>query len=398
MKSFQNYFPQIEFLKKQGQAYLDSAATTLKPYCVIDVLKKIYMESTANVHRGDHYLSSRATAQYEETREEVRQWIGAEQAQEIIFTKSTTEGINFLAYSLEDFFKPGDEIITTQIEHHSNFLPWLRLAKKQNLKLKILPVNEKGELKLSTLKAFKNAKLIAFSFYSNALGTRFPVEALIKWAKENKVLTVVDAAQAMTAEPVNVQKLACDFLLFSAHKLFAPAGLGILYANKKHQEKMQAYQLGGGMVVDVGLSDFDKARPPHCFEAGTPPIESVLSFRAVLQFLKEQNYFEQIKNFNLLEQAEKEIKTIPGLVITAPNTPKKHILSFNAEGVHPADLGQLISQSGAAVRSGHHCCLPLMKALNIPDGTVRASFALYNDAQDVALLIKALKKALKILL
>ena len=401
MKKFQEYFPQIQFLKSQGRAYLDNAATTLKPECVIDILKKFYSEQTANVHRGDHYLSDSLTLQYENTRTKLKEWIGARGSEEIIFTKSTTEGINFLSHSLEDLFQSGDEILLTEMEHHSNLLPWQALAKKHNLKLQFLSINEQGELDLSDWdnKVNKKTKLLAFSYYSNALGTRNPVEKLCKLARENNILTVIDAAQAMTAQPVNVQTIDCDFLLFSGHKLFAPTGLGILYAKKEHFTKMKPYQLGGGIVVDVSQNSYELSPPPQCFEAGTPPIEAILALGAVLDFLKEQNYFEQIKLSpkNLMKEAEEELKKTSGLQIIGTSPTKKNILSFIVKDLHCRDLGHLISQSGVAVRVGHHCCMPLMKKLNLPSGTVRASFALYNDKQDGELLIKAVKKALKIL-
>ena len=288
MKTFQEYFPQIQFLKTKGRAYLDNAATTLKPECVINFLKKFYTEQTANVHRGDHYLSDSLTLQYEKTRTKLQEWIGAKHSEEIIFTKSTTEGVNFLSYSLEDLFQSGDEILLTEMEHHSNLLPWQALAKKHNLKLQFLFVNERGELDLSDWdkKISKKTKLLAFSYCSNALGTRNPVEKLCKQARENNILTVIDAAQAMTIEPVNVQKIDCDFLLFSGHKLFAPTGLGILYAKKEHFTKMKPYQLGGGIVVDVSQNSYELSSPPQCFEAGTPPIEAGFVFGRCSGFFK----------------------------------------------------------------------------------------------------------------
>ena len=401
MKTFQEYFPQIQFLKTKGRAYLDNAATTLKPECVIHILKKFYTEQTANVHRGDHYLSDHLTLQYENTRTKLQEWIGAGQSEEIIFTKNTTEGINFLSHSLEDLFQSGDEILLTEMEHHSNLLPWQALAKKHSLKLQFLSVNERGELDLSdwNKKINNKTKLLAFSYYSNALGTRNPVEELCRRAKENNILTIIDAAQAMTAEPVNVQKIDCDFLLFSGHKLFAPTGVGVLYAKKEHFTKMKPYQLGGGIVTDVSQNSHELSPPPQCFEAGTPPIEAVLSLGAVLDFLNLQNYFEQIKHKpkSLVEEVERELKKISGLQIIGISDTKKSILSFIVKNQHCRDLGHLISQSGVAVRVGHHCCIPLMKKLNLPSGTVRASFALYNDKQDGELLINSVKKSLKIL-
>ena len=402
MSLLQKYFPQVQYLKQQKQSYLDNAATTLKPLCVIDTLNQFYRQKVSNVHRGDHYLSAFLTKEYEDTRGKIQQWIKAENAEEIIFTKSTTESLNFLSYALQSFFKPDDEILLTQMEHHSNILPWQALAERKNLKLRFLPVNDQGELILSEWKnqVTKKTKLFAFTFYSNVLGTRSPVEQLIDLAKKSGILTVVDAAQGMAVEPLNVQKWGCDFLAFSGHKLFSPTGVGVLYAKKTHFDKLKPWQLGGGMVTDVSLFDYEPASPPHCFFAGTPPIEGVLALGAVLDFLNQQNIFSSVKKDQtaLLAYTEEELKKIPGVKIIGSSLAKKNIISFVLKSVHCRDIGQLISQAGVAVRSGHHCCLPLMKKLNLASGTVRASFSVYNDEQDAKALISAVKKARKILL
>ena len=402
MSEIQKYFPQIQYLKTKKQSYLDNAATTLKPQCVLDTVTQFYRERVSNVHRGDHYLSDALTLSYENTRLQVQKWIQANSVDEIIFTKSTTEGINFLSFGLENIFQAGDEILLTEMEHHSNILPWQALAKRKKLQLKFLPVDEKGELILSQWEQLvsEKTKLFAFTWYSNALGTRNPIEKLTTWAKDKNILTVVDAAQAMTAEKVNVQKIGCDFLVFSGHKLFAPSGVGVLYAKKTHYEKLKPWQLGGGMVTDVSVSNYEKADPPQCFEAGTPPIEGVLALGSVLDFLNEQKFFEIIADnkSSLLHYAEEELKKIPEVEIIGSSPTRVNILSFILKSIHCRDLGQLISQAGVAVRSGHHCCLPLMKKLELPSGTVRASFSVYNDEQDVELLISTVKKAKSILL
>ena len=461
MSVFQKYFPQVQYLKERNQAYLDNSATTLKPQCVIDTLNKFYSQKVSNVHRGDHYLSDALTLSYESVRTKVQQWIQAKSAEEIIFTKSTTEGINFLSHALENYFKPGDEILLTEMEHHSNILPWQALSKRRNLTLKFLPVYETGELDLEEWKkqVTQKTKLFAFTHYSNGLGTRNPVEKLCALAKEANILTVVDSAQALTAEPVNVQEIGCDFLVFSGHKLFAPTGVGALYAKKAHFNKLIPWQLGGGMVTDVNLSHYEPADPPQCFEAGTPPIEGVLALGSVLDFLNSlkvtnhlaentgenapkpaaenvapenkpksvldntpenelenapenmtknapaplrQNaklFFEEIKKNKkaLLTYTEEELRKIPGIKIIGSSPTKVNIVSFVLKSAHCRDMGQLISQAGVAIRSGHHCCLPLMKKLNLPSGTIRASFSIYNDEQDVKYLISAVHKAKKIL-
>ena len=400
MNIIQKHFPQIQYLKKNNQVYLDNAATTLKPQCVIDTINQFYNERVSNVHRGDHYLSNNLTLSYEQTRSQVQKYIGAKKSDEIIFTKSTTEGLNLLSYALEDLFQPGDEILLTEMEHHSNILPWQALAKRKNLIIQFLPVNEKGELLLSEWDNLvsEKTKLFAFTYYSNALGTRNPVEKLSSLAKKRNILTVVDAAQAMTAESVNVQNIECDFLAFSGHKLFAPTGIGVLYIKHIHFEKLKHWQVGGGMVTDVSLSTYEPADPPQCFEAGTPPIEGVLGLGAALKFLEENKENIAKNKTPLLQYAEEELKKISYIEIIGTSSTKVNILSFILKSSHCRDVGQLISQTGVAVRSGHHCCLPLMKKLNLASGTVRASFSIYNDEQDVNLLISAVKKTKDILL
>lgn len=395
------YFPQVEFLKKKNQVYLDSAATTLKLQCVPDTLKLLYEQQVANVHRGDHYLSTQLTARYERVRDLVREWINAVKVEEVIFTKSATEGINFLATCLGDSLKEGDEILLTQMEHHSNLLPWQALAKHCNVRLKFLPVDDTGELVLSELDNLVSdrTKIFSFVYYSNVLGTRNPVEKLVAWARKRGILTVVDAAQAMTVESVDVQKIGCDFLVFSGHKLFAPEGVGVLYAREEVMKNMRPYQLGGGMVSDVDELSAVWADVPHRFEAGTPAIGAVLALGAVLEFLKQNFSLEEIKNHSaaLLHYAEAELKGIEGVRIVGQSPSRVNILSFIVDNFHCSDLGLLISQAGAAVRAGHHCCLPLMKRYGLLSGVVRASFSIYNNEEDVRLLIHAVRKAKNIL-
>ena len=395
------YFPQAVYLKERHQSYLDSAATTLKLQCVIDTVQQFYEREVANVHRGDHYLSDSLTSRYEGAREQVKNWIGAQSAKEIVFTKSTTESLNLLAFALEDYFQEGEEIWLTEMEHHSNILPWQALAKRKHLKLKFLTVDSSGCLQMEKWQeqVTEKTKLMAFTYYSNALGLRNPVEELVRLCREQNILTVIDSAQAMTAEPLNVQKLNCDFVAFSGHKLFAPTGVGVLYVRQEHFSKMRPFQVGGGMVSDVSLYDYERSTVPQAFEAGTPPIESALALGVALDFLKEKDFFKEVQQNKkvLLEYAEEELKKIPSVRIIGDSKTKVNILSFVIEGLHGQDLGQLISQDGVAVRSGHHCCIPLMKKLNLPSGTVRAGFSVYNDEQDVEKLVSAVKKAKKIL-
>ena len=399
--TFQKYFPQVQYLKKNNQVYLDNAATTLKPQCVIDLLKDFYETKVCNVHRGDHYLSNELTLKYEQVRARIQTWIGAGHSDEIIFTKSTTEGINFLSVSLSHLLQEGDEILLTEMEHHSNLIPWQELAKKKNLRLKFLPVDPHGELILDEWDNIvsKRTKIISFTYYSNVLGTRNPVEKLSAWAKERNILSIIDAAQAMTAEPIDVQKIKCDFLVFSGHKLFAPTGVGVLYVKREHMEKLQPYQFGGGIVSDVSLYDRELVEPPQCFEAGTPPIEGVLALGAVIDFLKQQPFFDTLKQKTtaLTKQTEMELKKIKGVQIIGTSPTRVSILSFVLNGMHSQDVGQLVSQAGVAIRAGHHCCLPLMKKYELLSGTIRASFSPYNDEKDIEFFIDTVKKAKRML-
>ena len=426
VKMFQKYFPQALYLKQHNQSYLDSAATTLKLGCVIETVNRFYKQEVSNVHRGDHYLSDSLTLRYENVREKIKNWIGANSAKEIIFTKSTTESLNLLSFALENLFQEGDEILLTEMEHHSNLLPWQALAQRKKLKLKFLPVTRQGHLQVKEWEkqVNKKTKLFAFTYYSNALGLRNPVEKLISLAQEKDILTVLDAAQAMTAESIQVHKIGCDFLAFSGHKLFAPSGVGVLYAKKKHLKNMHPWQLGGGMVEEVNLNHYEQAEAPQCFEAGTPPIEAVLALGSVLDFLNqigrrptarkpvslgriEGNKTSQLKTFfqyvsehkqKLIAYVTEEFKKIPDIQIIGQGVANKApIISFILKDVHSRDLGQLISQDGVAVRSGHHCCIPLMKKLNLPSGTVRASFSIYNNEQDIKHLILAVRKARSLL-
>ena len=394
------FFPQVKFLESKGQVYLDSAATSLKLACVTDILKHYYEEEVSNVHRGNHYLSMKLTQRYEEVRASLQKWIHAAKIEEIIFTKSTTEGINFLATSLGNTLQEGDEILLTQMEHHSNLLPWQDLMKKRGVRLNFVPVNKTGELILSELDNLVSdrTKIFSFIYYSNVLGTRNPVERLVSWARNRKILTIVDAAQAMSVEPVNVQKIGCDFLVFSGHKLFAPEGVGVLYTRTESAKNLTPYQLGGGMVVDVSETSAELADPPHCFEAGTPAIGSVLALGAVIDFLKNYSLEDtKKKSRDLLRYAESELKKITGVKIIGRSPTRVNILSFVLNSWHSNDVSQLISEAGVAVRAGHHCCAPLMKQYALPTGVVRASFSIYNNEEDVNKLTQAVKKAKNIL-
>ena len=397
IKEIRSHFPQIA--QNPKDVYLDSAGTTLKLDVVIDRVVQFYKNEVSNVHRGTHHLSSHATMLYEKARETVAQFISAESSSEIVFTRSTTEGVNFLAFALEKQLKEGDEIVITEMEHHSNYLPWIRLAKKKKLNIKLLPVTDSGDLDLSQLDSFihSKTKIVSVIHQSNALGTVNDISQIIQKAKSVGAITILDSAQSVNTMDINVQKMDCDFLLFSAHKLFAPSGVGVIYGKKSIWNQLEPYHLGGGMVDSAVQGIWSS--PPHCFEAGTPAIEGVLGLSASIEFIQKNFNFADIQKHekNLLYQAESCLKKIPKVRIIGDSPSRINTLSFIVEGIHSDDLGQIIGAQKVAVRSGHHCCQPLMDRLRLESGTVRASFSVYNREEDVLALEKSLKKALNIL-
>ncbi len=397
IKQIQSHFPQIQH--NPQDVYLDSASTTLKLDVVIDRVVQFYKNEVSNVHRGNHHLSSRVTVLYEKARETVAQFISAENMQEIVFTRSTTEGINFLAYALKGQCNEGDEIIITEMEHHSNYLPWIRLAQKNNLKIQLIPVTKSGELDLSKLDQLfsSKTKIVSIVHQSNSLGTVNDLTSIIQKAKSVGAISIIDAAQSISTMPINVQKLDVDFLLFSAHKLFAPSGVGVIYGKKSIWEQLEPYQLGGGMVDDATKGIWSD--PPHCFEAGTPAIEGALGLAASIEFIKNHLNFDEVQKHekDLLNQTESSLKKIPDLHIIGTSPSRINTLSFIIEGCHSDDVGQLIGAQKVAVRSGHHCCQPLMDKYNLKSGTLRASFSVYNTEKDVLALENSIKKAISIL-
>ena len=396
-----NLFPQIRHLDKSNESYLDSASTTLKLQHVIDFLEKFYSTCVSNVHRGDHYLSLEVTKRYEESRESIAQFLNAKDSSEIVFTKGTTEGINFLAKVLGESLNEGDEILVSEMEHHSNFLPWQKLAKQKNLKLKVIPVTSDGVLDIVAFEKLlsSNTKVFSITHISNAIGTINPIKKLIKQAKEKGALVVVDAAQSVSFVSLDVQDLNCDFLVFSGHKIFAPSGIGVLYGKKEVLSQLSPYHTGGGMISDVSLDDAQWANSPQKFEAGTPFIEGVLVLAEVLSFIKNQIGFDRIMEFEKkkVSEAEEELSTISDLRILGSQKSRSNILSFVIEGFHCSDISFIMNKEKVAVRSGHHCCIPLMKKLDLSTGAVRASFSVYNREEDVQKLKQSVLKALSVL-
>lgn len=380
--------------------YLDNAATSQKPKAVVDALVDYYKNYNANVHRGVYQLSEKASEEYEKVRKTVAKFINAKSMEEIVFTKGTTESLNLVAYSwgLQNI-DAGDEIVVTEMEHHSNFVPWQQIAKKKNASFKIVPIDKKGYLDYDELALLvtRKTKVVAISAASNVLGTvndlGYIAKIVRKQANPNAIL-VVDGAQYVPHFPTDVQKMDCDFIAFSGHKMLGPTGVGVLYGKKELLDKMQPFNYGGGMVQVVSSHDTTWKETPWKFEAGTVNIADVIAFGKAIEYIEEigiENISAHVSE--LTNYAVEKLSKINGIVIYGPQTTKRHsIVAFNLDGVHPHDLGTILDQEGVAIRGGHHCAQPLMKALKI-NSCARVSFYLYNTKEDVDALVKALEKA-----
>ena len=388
-------------MESRGEAYLDSASTTLKIDLVWPALKEFYKTGVSNVHRGEHHLSLKATEKYEKARAIVADFLGARDPSEIVFTRSSTEGLNFLAETLIGLLSPGDEILVSAMEHHSNFLPWQNLAQKLNLKLRVAPVTEDGTLNEEAFKKCLSpkTKILSLTHVSNVTGLINPLEKIIPLARKTPAIVIIDAAQSAGFLPLNVQKMDCDFLVFSGHKLFSPSGIGALYGKKALFEKLPPYQRGGGTIFKVSIKQTDWATAPQRFEAGTPFIEGALALAEVLSFLKKEVDFKEVLKWekNLVRQAEDSLSRLSGLRFLGPKSHRSNILSFTAEGINSSDISFILTKQKLALRAGHHCCMPLMDSLGLKSGAVRASFSVYNQEKDALALTKAVTKALNIL-
>lgn len=381
--------------------YFDSGATAQKPQVVIDAITNFYSFQNSNIHRGVHTLSREITIAYEEARKTIQTHINAEHAHEIIFTKGTTESINLVAYCFGKInFSEGDEIIITQMEHHSNIVPWQQLCEEKKAVLKFIPINEAGELILEELPKLLSSKtkLVAFTQISNTLGTINPVKEIIQTVRSlSNAAILIDGAQAVPHLKPDVQELDCDFYVFSGHKLFGPTGVGILYAKEEWLNKFPPYQTGGGTIKMVTLQKTEFADSPLKFEAGTPHIEGGIGLAAAINYVTELG-FENIQKHedDLLQYATKQLKEIEGVVIYGNAKHKTSVISFNVGSIHPFDIGTLLDKYGVAIRSGHHCTQPVCQFYNVP-GTIRASFAFYNTIEEVDIFIEALKKSISLL-
>jgi cysteine desulfurase / selenocysteine lyase len=379
--------------------YLDNAATTQKPTYVIDKVNEYYTTMNANIHRGVHALSQEATEAFEGARIQVKQFINALGKNQIIFTRGTTEAINLVASSYgRANVKEGDEIIISHMEHHSNIVPWQLLCKEKNAKLRVIPVNDDGELIYEEFEKLVNerTKFISIVYVSNSLGTINPVKDIINYAHQFNIPVLVDAAQAVNHLTVDVQDLDCDFLAFSGHKIYGPTGIGVLYGKVELLEAMPPYQGGGDMISKVTFEETTYNELPHKFEAGTPDIAGAIGLGAAIEYVTKVG-IDNIKEHEriLLEYATQKIAQVPGLRIIGTAKEKTSVLSFVLENIHPHDIGTFLDFEGVAIRTGHHCTQPLMKRFNIP-ATSRASFAMYNTKEEVDVLVSGLKKIIEV--
>tara|TARA_B000000437_G_C11682161_1_gene319682 strand:+ start:356 stop:1585 length:1230 start_codon:yes stop_codon:yes gene_type:complete len=379
--------------------YLDNAASTQKPKAVINAIKDYYENDHSNVHRGVHTLSVRATEAYENARVKVTEFLNSPNNHQIIFTKGTTDSINLIATSITSLINENDEILITAMEHHSNIVPWQELCKRTGAVLKIIPINENGEILIDDYKDMVSAKtkLISVVHLSNTLGTINPIEDIIKIGKSHDVITVIDGAQAAGHLPIDVQKLDCDFYLFSGHKIFGPTGIGVLYGKEEILNRIDPYQYGGEMILKVTFEETTYNSLPHKFEAGTPNIAGAVGIGASIDFINslDRDLCHEYE-MSLHDYALNQLEQIDGIRIIGKSSHKSAIISFVIDGMHPHDIGTIINQKGIAVRTGHHCTMPLMDFYEIP-GTVRASFSIYNNHSEIDKLIDAIKLAIKML-
>ncbi len=389
-------FPMLS-KKMSGHAliYLDNAASAQKPKAVIDRLQYFLSNEYSNVHRGVYTFSQDATRYVDQAREKCRAFLNAASTSEIIFVRGATEAINLVAASYgRKFLKKDDEILISEIEHHANIVPWQQLCIEKGLRLKVIPVNDRGELDMDAFARLLTPRtyLVSITHVSNALGTVNPVAEIVQRAHHAGAVVMIDGAQAVPHMKVDVQALDCDFYCFSGHKIYGPTGVGVLYGKNKHLEAMDPYQTGGDMIESVSFDKTTFAKPPAKFEAGTPAIAEIVGLGAALDYVEEIG-LENIAAYEheLLELATKKLSQIHGLRIVGTAEEKSSLISFELEGIHPHDVGTVLNEEGIAVRAGHHCAQPTMKHFSVP-ATTRASFAFYNTPQEIDALVKGIKK------
>ena len=378
--------------------YLDNAATTQKPLCVLDAMRDEYLNVNANVHRGVHYLSQQATDLHEAARETVRSFINARKTEEVVFTRGTTEAINLVAQTFcQSQMKEGDEVLVSDMEHHSNIVPWQLQAQQRGIVVRHLPITDEGQLDLSSLSSQLSAKtkLVSIAHVSNVLGTVNPIKELVKLAHERGIPVLVDAAQSAPHMKLDVQELDCDFLAFSGHKMYGPTGIGVLYGKEEWLDKLPPYQGGGEMIDRVSWEQTTFERLPFKFEAGTPDYVATHGLATAIKYLCSVGLDTiEAHETELTRYCMEQLQTIEGLTIYGPQEPHDAVVSFNVGDIHHLDIGTLLDRLGIAVRTGHHCAQPLMTRLGI-QGTVRASFALYNTKEEVDALVAGLRRVVQ---
>jgi cysteine desulfurase/selenocysteine lyase len=378
-------------------AFLDNAASSQRPAAVIDAISHYYRHDHANIHRGVHTLSHRATEAYEGARETVRRFINAASTREIIFTRGTTEAINLVAASLGGSLQQGDEIVITHLEHHSNIVPWQMLCERTGAQLRVVPINERGEVEIDAYRATlgPRVRLVSVAHVSNALGTVLPVADIVAAARERDIPVLLDGAQAIPHQAIDVAALDCDFYAFSGHKMFAPTGIGVLYGREALLERMPPYQGGGDMILKVSFTGTTYNELPYKFEAGTQNIAGAVGLGAAIDYLEDIG-MDRIRDYEtgLLAYATKRISEVDGVKLYGTARDKAGVVSFNVEDIHPHDLGTVLDHQGIAIRTGHHCAMPVMDYFGIA-GTARASLAFYNDREDIDQLAQGLQLALR---
>ena len=375
--------------------YLDNASTTQKPKSVIDAIQNYYESTNSNIHRGVHHLSQKATEKYEKSRETIQHFIGAESSKEIIFVRGATEAVNLVANSyVKPLLSEGDNIIISQMEHHANIVPWQIMAKEKGTDIRVIPINDAGELIIEEIDSLidEKTKFISLNHVSNSLGTINPIRKLIQKAHKNDIRIMIDGAQAVQHMKVNVVELDVDFYCFSGHKMYGPTGIGILYGKKEILDKMEPYQGGGDMIKSVTFEKTIYNDVPHIFEAGTPNIVGAIGLGKAVEFIEDITVEEIEKHeLDLLNYATDKINKIEGVQIIGNSKDKASVISFVMEGIHPHDIGTIMDNLGIAIRAGHHCTQPVMDFYDIP-ATARASFAIYNTKEDIDKLIDGIQK------
>jgi len=379
--------------------YFDNAASTQKPTAVINAIKSYYENDHSNVHRGVHSLSIRATELYEASRKKVTDYINANNSNEIIFTKGTTDSINLVAHSLTNSIKQSDEIVITTMEHHSNIVPWQELCKRTGASLKIAPIDHNGELMIEELEKLlcKNTKILALTHTSNTLGTINPIKEIITMAHHLNIKVLIDGAQAIGHQNIDVQDLDCDFYAFSGHKLYGPTGIGVLYGKEDLLNELEPYQFGGEMILKVTFDETTYNSLPYKFEAGTPNMAGAIGLEKAIGYLESVNLNACVKQETAVTKyALKQLKDFSNIKLIGNSDNRSSIISFTIENIHPHDIGTILNQKGIAMRTGHHCTMPLMDFYNIP-GTIRASFSFYNTENEVDDMVGALQTACEML-